>query len=85
MAGALRKEQPNREIERNIETGLIVSDIDYENHTIYLNVQGYPVTVICSPQDNPAAYERVRGVLLEMITNNTVKSAKSRRNRENVR
>ena len=85
MTGALRKEQPNREIERNIETGLIVSDIDYENHTIYLNVQGYPVTVVCTPQDNPAAYERVRSILLEMITNDTVKSVKSRRNREIVR
>lgn len=56
-------------------TGVTVSSIDREAHTIYLTVNGCRVTAICSPQNNPEIYEKVKTILIGAALHPTAKSA----------
>lgn len=57
------------------KTGLKVSSIDREAHIIYLTVNGCHVTAICSPQNNPEVYEKVKTILIGAALHSTAKSA----------
>lgn len=48
-----------------------IIDIDRERHTVSLDVGGCPVTLICSPQNNPKPYQRVKAILLDMLAGTT--------------
>lgn len=56
-------------------TGMIVSSIDRESHTIYLTVNGCRVTAICSPQNNPEVYEKVKTILIGAVLHSPAESA----------
>lgn len=56
-------------------TGMTVSSIDREAHTIYLTVNGCHVTAICSPQSNPEIYEKVKTILIGAALHSSAKSA----------
>lgn len=46
---------------------LTITAVDQEQHTICLNVDGYPVTLICSPQNNSETYQQVKMILLDTV------------------
>lgn len=56
-------------------TGITVSSIDRENHTVYLTVNGHRVTAICSPQNNPEIYEKVKTILIGAALHSPAESA----------
>ena len=55
--------------------GITVSSIDREAHTIYLTVNGCRVTAICSPQNNPEIYEKVKTILIGAALHSAAESA----------
>ncbi len=70
MAGRMTETPPT---ERKNVSGIdreghfTIIEIDREQHTVSLDVGGYPVTLICSPQNNPKAYQQIKSILLDMI------------------
>lgn len=46
---------------------LTIIGVDQEQHTIRLNVDGFPVTLTCSPQNNAKTYQQVKAVLLNVV------------------
>lgn len=48
---------------------LTIIGVDREQHTIHLDVDGFPVTLICSPQNNTKTYQQVKTVLLDTLAN----------------
>lgn len=52
---------------------LTITAVDQEQHTICLDVDGCPVTLLCSPQNNTKAYQQVKTILLDTVVNSTPK------------
>ena len=50
-----------------MQNGFSISDVDRENHTIHLLVNGCPVTAICTPNDNAEIYEDIKTILVGSI------------------
>lgn len=53
---------------------LAITAVDQAQHTICLNVDGYPVTLLCSPQNNTKTYQQVKTILLDTVVNSTPKN-----------
>lgn len=53
---------------------LTITKVDQEQHTIQLNVDGCPVTLVCTPQNSPKTYARVKTILLDTVVNSQKKS-----------
>ena len=51
-----------------LSTEIRLSNIDYEQNTLYLTVNGYSVTAICSTQDDPTMYENIKQVLIGSLS-----------------
>lgn len=54
-----------------------VSHVDRDNHTVYMTVNGCPVTAICSPESDPDIYENVKNILVNSVSKNIQKSRKN--------
>lgn len=52
---------------------LAITAVDQAQHTICLNVDGYPVTLVCSPQNNAKTYQQVKAILLDTVVNSSPK------------
>lgn len=48
-------------------TGITVTDIDRENHTVHLIVNGSPVEAVFTPKDNPNVFDNVKHILLNSM------------------
>lgn len=44
-----------------------ITSVDREQHTVDLEVDGCPVTLSCSPQNNTALYQCVKSILLDTV------------------
>lgn len=49
------------------EKCLTITAVDRKQHTVSLNIGGFPVTLICSPENNPKPYQQVKAILLDMV------------------
>ena len=59
---------------KGARTGLIISSVDRENHTIHLVVNGCMVTAICAPDDNTNIYEELKTILVGSVIKTPEKS-----------
>lgn len=54
-----------------------ISRIDREKHTVYMTVNGCPVTAICSPESDPDIYYNIKNILVNSVSKNLQKSRKN--------
>mgnify|MGYP001624112159 FL=1 len=52
---------------QRINEDVTISSVDREQHIINMVVKGYPVTAICSPQNNPDIYEQIKTILVGAV------------------
>ena len=43
---------------------MCITRVDLEKHTVHLTVGGYPVTAICTPENNPDVFESIQHILI---------------------
>lgn len=53
--------------EKSRASNLNIIKVDKENNTIFLQVDGYPVTVACREEPNVEVYEKVKALLISCI------------------
>lgn len=41
--------------------------VDWEQNVVSLDVGGYPVTLICSPENNSKPYQQVKAILVDAV------------------
>ena len=52
---------------QSINEDVTIASVDREQNIIHLMVKGYPVTAICSPQNNPDIYEQIKTILVGAV------------------
>lgn len=58
---------------QKISADITISSVDRERHIVSMFVQGYPVTAVCSPENNPSIYEQLKAVMIGVILNSSDK------------
>lgn len=56
-----------------IEGGFTIQEVDRENNTVSLTINGCDVTLICSKDNNPKPYEQIKTILLGTVVSSLVK------------
>lgn len=55
------------------EGSFTIQEIDRENHTVYLIVNGCAVTLLCSTENNLKPYEQIKTILLGTVVSSLAK------------
>ena len=59
---------------QKISADITISSVDRERHIVSMFVQGYPVTAVCSPENNPSIYEQLKAVMIGVVLNSSDKT-----------
>ncbi len=59
---------------QKISADITISSVDRERHIVNMFVQGYPVTAVCSPENNPSIYEQLKAVMIGVVLNSSDKT-----------
>ena len=56
-----------RECTDNKDSSVSIVNIDKEDNTVYANVNGCNITIVCRQQANPDVYDRVKDILINSV------------------
>lgn len=68
MAKRIATKTPPKEKKRNDGDGrFTIVAVDREQNVVSLDVGGYPVKLICSPENNSKPYQQVKAILVDAV------------------
>ena len=66
MAECQNRTLPQKEREK-CTADVHIQNVDRENNTVYLAINGYKVRVICKPENDPEVYESIKRIIITSI------------------